>query len=166
VRLWWVLVIGFVAAALLWWRERRDDARRARAWDALARDFMLGFDAGSHSIRGRYRLLRVGITTRRRLGLGPLHTRVSAEYEGVVPDGLTLSARGPALRSSARTSETLGPWLDAHRRRELLPPLLEHGVHVSGHTVAVEVRGLLTDPQALRTLLGQLAELAKLLSLR
>lgn len=165
-RLWWVIVVGLAAAALLWWRERQDDARRAQAWDGLARDFMLGFDAGSRSIRGKYRLLRVEITTRRRLGLGPLHTRVSADYEGVVPEGLTLSARGPELRSSARSAETLAPWLDAHRRREFLPPLLQHGAQVSGHTVAVDVAGLLTDPEALRTLLGQLAELAKLLSLR
>lgn len=165
-RLWWVLAIGLAAIALLWWRERRDDARRARAWDGLARDFMLGFDAGSRSIRGKYRLLRVEVTARRRLGLGPLRTRVSARYEGVVPDGLTLSTHGRDLRSSARSSETLAPWLDAHRRRELLPSLLQHGVHVSGHTVAVDVPGLLTNPEALRTLLGQLAELAKLLSLR
>src|SRR5215468_7182445 len=127
---------------------------------------MLGFDAGSRSIRGKYRLLRVEITTRRRFGLGRLRTRVSADYEGVVPDGLTLSARGPELRSAARSPETLAPWLDAHRRRELLPSLLRHGVHVSGHTVAADVPGLLTDPEALRTLLGRLAELAKLLSLR
>jgi hypothetical protein len=166
VGLWLVLLCGLAGAALLWWRERRDDARRTRAWDGLARDFMLGFDAGSRSIRGRYRLLSVEISSHRRLGLGPLLTRVIARYEGVVPEGLTLSARGIALRSSARTTETLARWLDAHRRRELLPGLLAHGVHVSGHTAAVEVPGLLTDPEALRTLLGQLAELAKLLSQR
>ena len=165
-RPWLVLVVGLLAAALLWWRERRDDARRARAWDTLARDFMLGFDGGSRSIRGRYRLLRVEITTRRHLGLGPLRTRVAARYEGVVPEGLNLSARGPGLRTSARNHETLARWLDAHRRRELLPLLLQHGVHVSGHTMAADVPGLLTDPESLRTLLGQLAELAKLLSLR
>jgi hypothetical protein len=32
--------------------------------------------------------------------------------------------------------------------------------------VTAEAPGLLTDPEALRTLLGQLAELARLLSLR
>jgi hypothetical protein len=48
----------------------------------------------------------------------------------------------------------------------LLPDLLTGGVHVFGHTARVEVPGLLTDPEALRTLLGRLAELARLLSLR
>jgi hypothetical protein len=163
---WLALGVLVLSAALLWWRARRDDARRARAWDALARDFMLGFDEGSRSIRGKYRLLRVEMTMHRRLALGPLRTRVAARYEGVVPEGLALSARGTTLRSSARTPETLARWLDAHRRRELLPALLQGGVHVSGHTAAVEVPGLLTDPEALRTLLGQLAELSKLLSLR
>jgi len=163
---WLALAAVVLSVGLLWRRARRDDLRRASAWDPLARGFMLGFDAGTQSIRGKYRLLRVEITARRRFGLGALRTRVSGEYEGVVPNGLTLSARGSELRSSARSRETLAPWLDAHRRRELLPSLLQHGVQVSGHTVAVDVAGLLTDPDALRTLLGQLAELGKLLSLR
>ena len=163
----WVVLIGGVAAvALLWWRERRDDGRRALAWDALSRSFMLGFDPGDRAIRGKYRLLRLEITARRQLALGPLRTRVAARYEGVVPEGLSLSARGSELRSSARTPETLARWLDAHRRRELLPELLQDGVHVSGHTATVETPGLLADPETLRTLLGQLAELAKLLALR
>jgi len=167
VHLWLVLVVGLATAALLWCRERLDDARRARAWDALARDFMLGFDPGSRSIRGKYRLLRVEITASRTLlGLGPLRTRVAGRYEGVVPEGLALSARGGELWALARTPETLEGWLDAHRRRELLPGLLGNGVHVSGHTAWSETPGLLTNPEALRTLLGQLAELAKLLSLR
>ena len=166
-RTWLVLGVVAVAAALLLWRWRRDEARRAAVWDGLARDFMLGFDAGSRSIRGKYRLLRLEVTTRRGLlGLGPQWTRVAARYEGVVPEGLLLSASGGELRASARTPETLGRWLDAHRRRELLPELLRGGVHVSGHTATAEVPGLLTDPEALRTLLGQLAELAKLLSQR
>ena len=164
--LWLVLLGGLALAALLWWRARRDDARRALAWEVLARDFMLGFDPGGRSIRGRYRLLRLEITSHRHLGLGPVHTRVAARYEGVVPEGLALSAPGNELRASARTPETLALWLDAHRRRELLPALLAGGVHVSGHTVAVDMPVLLADPEALRTLLGQLAELAKLLSLR
>ena len=166
--LWLVLAGLTVAAGLLWWRSRREDARRTVVWDALARDFMLGFDAGSRSIRGKYRLLRVEITAGRTvLGLGPWWTHVSARYEGVVPEGLLLGLdREGGLRASARTPETLGRWLDAHRRRELLPPLLQGGVHVSGHTAAADTPGLLTDPEALRTLLGQLAELAKLLSLR
>lgn len=166
-RVWLVLLGGLAVVALLWWRARRDDARRAFAWEGLARDFMLGFDTGSRSIRGKYRLLRVEITASRRLlGLGQLLTRVNARYEGVVPEGLALSTAGGELRASARTPDTLARWLDAHRRRELLPPLLQGGVHVSGHTATVDTPGLLTDPEALRTLLGQLAELAKLLSLR
>jgi hypothetical protein len=163
---WLALGILVVVVALLWWRVRRDDARRALAWDGLARDFMLGFDPGERAIRGKYRLLRLEITTRRRLGLGPLRTAVAARYEGVVPEGVALSSRGGVLRAGARTPETLARWLDAHRRRELLPALLAGGVHVSGHTARVEVPGLLTDPEALRTLLGRLAELARLLSLR
>ena len=163
---WLVLLGAGCVAGLIWWRARRDDARRARAWDPIARDFMLGFDPGGRSIRGRYRLLRLEVTSHRALGLGPLHTRIAARYEGVVPEGLALSARGNALRASARKPEALAPWLDAHRRRELLPALLRGGVHVSGHTMATDLPGLLTDPEALRTLLGQLAELAKLLSLR
>jgi hypothetical protein len=127
---------------------------------------MLGFDHNDRAIRGKYRLLRLEITARRRLGLGPLRTRVAARYEGVVPEGLALSVRGSELRSSARTPETLARWLDAHRRRELLPELLGGGVHVSGHTATVETRGLLTDSESLRRMLGQLAELAKLLALR
>jgi hypothetical protein len=166
VRGWLVLGILAVLTALLFWRWRRDEARRGAAWDALARDFMLGFDPGDRTIRGKYRLLRLEITARRRLGLGPLMTRVAARYEGVVPEGLTLLVRGSELRSSARTPETLARWLDAHRRRELLPGLLQSGVHVSGHTATVEMPGLITDPEALRSLLGQLAELAKLLALR
>ena len=164
----WLIVLAIVlVSALLWLRGRRDDEMRALAWDPLARGFMLGFDAGSRSIRGKYRLLRVEITSRRALlGLGSRRTRIAASYEGVVPEGLDLSASGEALRASARTPETLAQWLDAHRRRELLPPLLQGGVHVSGHTAQVEVPGLLTDPEALRTLLGQLAELCKLLALR
>lgn len=163
---WIALGILVLAAALLWWRVLRDDARRTLAWEVLARDFMLGFDPGERAIRGKYRLLRLEITARRRLGLGPLRTFVAARYEGVVPEGLALSAAGNALRASARTPATLGLWLDAHRRRELLPELLAGGVHVSGHTAKVEAPGLLTDPEALRTLLGRLAELARLLSLR
>ena len=165
--LWVLLAALALAAALLWWRARRDEARRGLAWAGLARAFMLGFDAGSRSIRGKYRLLRVEITASRRLlGLGQLLTRVNARYEGVVPEGLELSTAGGELRASARTPDTLARWLDAHRRRELLPPLLQGGVHVSGHTATVERPGLLTDPEALRILLGQLAELSKLLSLR
>ena len=166
-RAWLLLGVLAVAAALLLWRWRRDEARRAAAWDPLARDFMLGFDAESRSIRGKYRLLRLEITAHRGLlGLGPLETRVAARYEGVVPEGLSLFASSGELRATARTPEILARWLDAHRRREFLPPLLHGGVHVSGHTATVETPGLLTDPEALRTLLGQLAELAKLLSLR
>lgn len=164
---WLALGVVVVSAVLLWQRARRDDARRAAAWDSLARDFMLGFDPGSRSIRGKYRLLRVEITARRTLpGLGPWRTRVAGRYEGVVPEGLALSALGSELRASARTPDTLTRWLDAHRRRELLPALLRDGVHVSGHTAWTETPGLLTNPEALRTLLGQLAELAKLLALR
>jgi hypothetical protein len=164
---WLALGVLALSAVLLWQRARRDDARRASAWDSLARDFMLGFDPGSRSIRGKYRLLRVEITARRTLlGLGSVRTRVEARYEGVVPEGLALSAPGSELRASARTPETLERWLDAQRRRELLPALLRDGVHVSGHTARVETPGLLTNPEALRTLLGQLAELAKLLALR
>ena len=164
--LWLVFLGGLAVVALLWWRVRRDDARRILAWDGLARDFMLGFDPGGRTIRGKYRLLRLEISADRPLGLLPLRTRVAARYEGVVPEGLTLSARGGMLHGSARTPETLVRWLDAHRRRELLPALLAGGVHVSGHTATAEVPGLLTDPEALRTLLGRLAELARLLSLR
>jgi hypothetical protein len=164
---WLLLGVVVVITDLLRWRARRDDAQRELAWDGLARDFMLGFDAASRSIRGKYRLLRVEITAGRRLlGLGPLRTRVSARYEGVVPEGLALSTAGNELRASARTPDTLAPWLGAHRRRELLPALLHGGVHVFGHTATVDTPGLLTNPDALRTLLGQLAELAKLLSLR
>ena len=156
-----------VAAALLLWRWRRDQARRTAAWDPLARAFMLGFDAAGRSISGKYRLLRLEITAHRRLlGLGPLETRLTARYEGVVPEGLSLFASSGELRATARTPEILARWLDAHRRRELLPPLLRGGVHVSGHTARAQKPGLLTDPEALRTLLGQLAELAKLLSMR
>jgi len=163
-----LVLLGFLLAlGLLWWRRRREDARRAVAWDALARGFMLGFDEGSRSIRGKYRLLRLEITASRTLfGLGGWVTRISARYEGVVPEGLALEGGRGGFRASARTPETLERWLDAHRRRELLPPLLLGGVHVSGHTATVDTPGLLTDPEALRTLLGQLAELAKLLSLR
>ncbi len=165
---WW-LVTGVVLAlvSLALHRRRREDARRLQAWDALARDFMLGFDAGTRSIRGKYRLLRLEITARRGLlGLGPWRTHLAARYEGVVPEGLSLALRGSGLQASARTPETLGLWLDAHRRRDTLPSLLHGGVHVSGQTASVERPGLLTDPEALRTLLGQLAELAKLLSQR
>jgi len=163
---WLALGILVLVAAVLWRRVRQDDARSILAWDALARDFMLGFDPGGRTIRGKYRLLRLEISAERRLGMGPLRTRVAARYEGVVPEGLELSARGGVLRGSARTKETLARWLDADRRRELLPELLAGGVHVSGHTATVQVPGLLTDPEALRTLLGRLAELARLLSLR
>ena len=166
--LWTVLLGALLAAGLLFrWLARRDDARRTLAWDPLARDFMLAFDPGAQSIRGKYRLLRLELTARRPLpGLGAWRTRVLAGYEGVVPEGLQLEALGAELRASARAPEALRAWLDAHRRRELLPALLRGGVHVSGHTARVEVPGLLTDPEALRTLLGQLAELAKLLSRR
>ncbi len=167
-RWWLVLGVLVITAALLVLRARRDDARRALAWDVLARDFMLGFDAGSGSIRGKYRLLRLEITARRMLlGLGPPRTQLSARYEGVVPEDLQLGlARQGGLQAAARQSDVLDRWLDAHRRRELLPGLLQGGVHVSGHTARVETPGLLTNPEALRALLGQLAELAKLLSLR
>jgi hypothetical protein len=165
--LWLALGVLVVSVVLLWQRARHDDARRAAAWDPLARDFMLGFDPKSRSIRGKYRLLRVEVTSKRTLlGLGSIRTRVAARYEGVVPEGLGLWALGGELHASARTPETLERWLDAHRRRELLPELLRDGVLVSGHTAWVEAPGLLTNPEALRTLLGQLAELAKLLSLR
>jgi hypothetical protein len=165
---WLVLAVAALAAALLWWRSRVDDARRDDAWDALARDFMLGFDAGSRSIRGKYRLLRLDITARRTLlGLGPWRTRIDAQYEGVVPERLALGITGAgALRAAARSPEALTLWLDAERRRALLPPLLQGGVRVSGHTATLETPGLLTDPEALRTSLARLAELAKLLSLR
>ncbi len=165
--LWLVLGVLAVAAGLLWLRAQQD-TRLSVAWDGLARDFMLGFDEGSRSIRGTYRLLRLEITARRTLlGLESWRTRVSARYEGVVPEGLTLGLEGEGrLRASARTPEILERWLDAHHRRELLPALLQGGVHVSGHTIRAETPGLLTDPEALRTLLGQLAELAKLLSQR
>jgi hypothetical protein len=164
---WLALGVLVLSAALLWQRARQDDARRAGAWDPLARDFMLGFDPGSRSIRGKYRLLRVEITAGRTLlGLGSIRTRVAARYEGVVPEALALSAPEGELRASARTPDTLERWLDAHHRRELLPGLLRDGVHVSGHTAWKKTPGLLTDPEVLRTLLGQLAELAKLLSLR
>src|SRR5262249_8899470 len=117
--------------------------------------------------RGKYRLLRVELTARRTvLGLGPWRTRLSAEFEGVIPEGLLLSPRRTGLRASARSAEMLAGWLDAHRRRELLPLLLQGGVQVSGHVLAADVPGLLADPEALRSLLGQLAELAKLLALR
>jgi hypothetical protein len=166
VRSWAPLALLALAVGLLWWQARRDDARRALAWDSLARAFMLGFDPGDRAIRGKYRLLRLEITARRQLALGPLRTRVAARYEGVVPEGLALSLRSSELRSSARTPETLARWLDAHRRRELLPALLQGGVRVSGDTATVEMPGLLADPEVLRNLLGQLAELAKLLALR
>jgi hypothetical protein len=164
---WALLVLLALAGGLLWWRARREHAQQAIDWDALARALSLGFDPGSRSIRGKYRLLRVEITAGRRLlGLGPWRTRVGAEYEGVVPEGLDLAVQARGLRASARRTEQLDPWLEAHRRRILLPGLLAGGVHVSGHTANVETPGLLTNPEALRTLLGQLAELAKLLSLR
>jgi hypothetical protein len=167
VRSWAVVALLAVAVGLFWWRARRERARLLADWDALARALSLGFDPGSLGIRGKYRLLRVELTARRTvLGLGPWRTRLSAEFEGVVPEGLTLSARKSSLRASARDAEALAGWLDAHRRRELLPELLRGGVHVSGHTTRAEMPGLLTDPEALRTLLGQLAELAKLLSQR
>ena len=165
---WLVLGAVVVATGLLRWRARRDDAHRAVAWDALARALTLGFDTGAGSIRGKYRLLRLEVTAGRALlGAGPWRTQVSARYEGVVPEGLALGLeRGGELRASARQPETLGRWLDAHRRRELLPPLLRGGVRVSGHVASVEVPGLLTEPEALRTLLAQLADLARLLSER
>jgi hypothetical protein len=167
VRSWVLLALLALATGLLWWRARRERAQQRAAWDALARALSLGFDPGSPSIRGKYRLLRVELTARRTvLGLGPWRTRLSADFEGVVPEGLDVSVRGTELRASARSVDGLAGWLDAHRRRELLAPLLQGGVHVSGHTTHVEVPGLLTDPEVLRTLLGRLAELAKLLSLR
>lgn len=164
----WVVALGLAAVAgLLSWRSRWEARRLARAWDALARAFMLGFDPGSPSIRGTYRLLRLELTARRiLLGLGPWRTRISARFEGVVPEGLTLRAPHGTLRASARTPDTVGRWLDEHGRRALLPLLLRGGVHVRGHTVTLETPGLLTDAEALRALLGQLAELARLLSLR
>jgi len=167
VRAWALLAVLVLAVGLLWWRGRRERARQLTDWDALARALGLGFDPGSPGIRGKYRLLRVELTARRTLlGLGPWRTRLSAEFEGVVPEGLTLSIRGTGLRASAREAARLAAWLDAHRRREQVLPLLQDGVQVSGHTVRVELPGLLTDPERLRALLGQLAELAKLLSLR
>ena len=166
--LWLVLVALVVAGGLLSWRSRRQEARLALDWDMLARAFMLGFDRGGRSIRGKYRLLRVEITAGRSLlGVGPWRTQVEARFEGVVPEGLALGLqRGGRLRGSARQPETLERWLDAHRRRELLPPLLRGEVRVSGHAASVEVPGLLTEPEALRTLLTQLADLARLLSER
>lgn len=165
---WLVLGALAMAAGLLWWRSRREDARRAMEWDALARAFMLGFDAPSRSIRGKYRLLRLEITARRTLlGVGPWRTQITARYEGVVPEALALGLdRGGGLRASARAPQTVERWLDAHRRRELLPALLHGGARVSRHTVTLETPGLLTDPEVLRPWLGQLAELAKVLSLR
>jgi len=130
----WLLAAGvlIVAAVMAARRRSRADARRVLAWDALARDFMLGFDAESRSIRGKDRLLRLEMTAGRALlGLGPWVTRISTSYEGVVPEGLRLG-------------------LDAG----------------SGHTAQAEVWGLLTDPEALRDLLGRIAELAELLLLR
>lgn len=166
-RSWALLALLALAVGLLWWRTRLERSRLLAEWDALARALSLGFDPGSLGIRGKYRLLRVELTARRTvLGLGPWRTRLSANFEGVVPEGLALSAPGTELRASARDAAALAGWLDAHRRPELLLPLLEGGVHVSGHTAHVEMAGLLTDPEALRTLLGQLAELAKVLSLR
>ena len=164
---WALFTLLVVAVGVLWWRARREHAEQTIAWDALARALSLGFDPGSRTIRGKYRLLRLEITARRGvLGLGRWRTRIAAEYEGVVPEGLALTADTRGLRASARRSGELEPWLEAHRRRASLSGLLEGGVHVSGHTARVETPGLLTDPERLRTLLGQLAELAKLLSLR
>lgn len=166
-RSWALLALLVLATGLLWWRARRERAHQRAAWDALARALSLGFDPGSPCIRGKYRLLRIELTARRTvLGLGPWRTRMSADFEGVVPEGLQVSARGTELHASARSADLLAGWLDAHRRRELLPALLQGRVHVSGHTAHVELPGLLTDPEALRTLLARLAEVAKLLSLR
>jgi hypothetical protein len=167
VRSWALLALLALVVGLLWWRARRERARLLADWDGLARALSLGFDPGSLGIRGKYRLLRVELAARRTvLGLGPWHTRLSADFEGVVPEGLALSAPGTELQASARDEKVLAGWLDAHRRRELLPPLLQGGVQVSGHTARVELPGLLTNPEDLRALLGQLAELARLLSLR
>jgi hypothetical protein len=164
---WALLALLVLAVGLLWWRGRAERAERSAAWDAVARALSLGFDPGSRSIRGKYRLLRLEITARRaQLGLGRWRTEILAEYEGVVPAGLTLSIGARGLRSSAQDRGALDAWLDAHRRRELLPPLLTGGVRVSGHTVHAGAPGLLTEPEALRSLLTQLAELAKLLSAR
>ena len=165
---WALLALLALVVGLLWWRGRREHALQSEAWDALARALSLGFDPVSRGIRGKYRLLRLEISARRGLlGFGPRRTEILAEYEGVVPAGLTLAAADAGrLRSSARERTALQSWLDAHRRRELLPPLLAGGVHVSGHAMRVRTPGLLTDPEALRTLLAQLAELAKLLSAR
>ena len=166
-RSWALLALLAVAVSLLWWRTRLERARLLANWDTLARALSLGFDPGSLGIRGKYRLLRVELTARRTvLGLGPWRTRLSADFEGVVPDGLALSAPGTELRASARDGEALNRWLDAHRRRELLPALLQGDLEISGHTARVELPGLLTNPEDLRALLGQLAELARLLSLR
>ncbi len=163
----WIVLGIALTSALLWWRSRRDQGRWAAASDALSRALGLAFDPGSHSIRGRYRLLRLEVTTQRALlGLGSWRTRISARYEGVVPEGLVLAVGHGTLEASARDGATLAAWLDAHRRRELLLALLQGGVQVSGHTAVLETPGLLTDSEALRTLLGQLAELAKLLTLR
>jgi len=162
-----LLALLAVVVGLLWWRGRREHAQQIAAWGALARALSLGFDPGSRSIRGRYRLLRLEITARRvLLGLGPWRTEILAEYEGVIPAGLTLVVDARGLRSSAGEPDALAPWLEAHGRRGLLPELLAGGVQVSGHTVRVETPGLLADPEALRARLGRLADLAKLLSLR
>jgi hypothetical protein len=167
VRSWALLALLVLAVGLLCRRGRRERARQLGDWDTLARALSLGFDPGSLGIRGKYRLLRIELTARRTvLGLGPWRTRLFADFEGVVPEGLALSAPGTELRASARDTEVLAGWLDAHRRREVLPPLLQDGVQVSGHTARVELPGLLTDPEILRAMLGQLAELAKLLTLR
>jgi hypothetical protein len=164
---WALLGLLALVVGLLWRRGRRERKEQSAAWDVLARALSLGFDPDSRSIRGKYRLLRLEIIARRGLlGLGGWRTEILAEYEGVVPAGLSLAADRGSLRSSAREPEALESWLDAHRRRELLVPMLAGGARVSGHTARVQVPGLLTDPEALRTLLAQLAELAKLLSAR
>lgn len=166
-RSWALLALLALVVGVVWWRARLERARLLAEWDALARALSLGFDPGSLGIRGKYRLLRVQLTARRTvLGLGPWRTHLSADFEGVIPEGLAVSAGETVLLASARDSEALASWLDAHRRRELLPPLFEGGVQVAGHTARVELPGLLTNPEDLRALLGQLAELAKLLSLR
>ncbi|HET6983320.1 MAG TPA: hypothetical protein VFI53_14330, partial [Myxococcaceae bacterium] len=107
-RSWALLALLALAVGLLWWRTRLERSRLLAEWDALARALSLGFDPGSLGIRGKYRLLRVELTARRTvLGLGPWRTRLSADFEGVVPDGLALSAPGTELRASARDAAVL-----------------------------------------------------------
>jgi len=167
VLLWVGVGLVLLAVGLLGVLHRRDLGRLAAGWDALARSLTLGFDPASRSIHGRYRLLRVELTAERTLlGLGPWRTRISAGYEGVVPEGLDLRLVRDRIRASARDPAALDRWLDGHRRRELLPGLLRGGVQVLGHEARLEMDGLLSDAEILRGILARLADLARLLSQR